>query len=302
MTDNLSDANMSESESPSQQPDATSKPADSPKRTIKIGSQREEDVDGSSASKPPGAIAKYPPSSRAVTESETPKSTKGTAATAKAQAVSVNVPDEDAVEQKGKYPPPRFRRDSSELQQEIDAALSGVSIDDILSGRVGPTKGDEPKVDERYEATVIKLHGDHVFFSLPGNYEALAATKQFDVLPAIGEPLEVIVRRFNGEDGLYEVSVPGQAVSVADWSDIEEGSLIDVLVTGHNSGGLECEVNGIRGFIPVSQVSQYRVEDLEQFLNEKFTCVVTEANPDRKNLVLSRRAVLEREAEENRAK
>jgi small subunit ribosomal protein S1 len=42
----------------------------------------------------------------------------------------------------------------------------------------------------------------------------------------------------------------------------------------------------------------YRVEDLEQFVGEKFACIVTEANPDRRNLVLSRRAVLEREQAE----
>ena len=71
-------------------------------------------------------------------------------------------------------------------------------------------------------------------------------------------------------------------------------------MTGHNTGGLECEVNHIRGFIPVSQISLYRVEDLAQFVDQRFTCLITEANPDRRNLVLSRRAVLEREQEEAR--
>ena len=83
---------------------------------------------------------------------------------------------------------------------------------------------------------------------------------------------------------------------------MRKAEIVEVRVTGHNAGGLECEVNGIRGFIPISQVSPYRVEDLEQFLNEKFACVVTEANPDRRNLVLSRRAVLEREQAEHREK
>ena len=71
-------------------------------------------------------------------------------------------------------------------------------------------------------------------------------------------------------------------------------------VTGHNTGGLECEVNHIRGFIPVSQISLYRVEDLAQFVGQRFTCLIAEANRERKNLVLSRRAVLEREKEEKK--
>jgi small subunit ribosomal protein S1 len=65
---------------------------------------------------------------------------------------------------------------------------------------------------------------------------------------------------------------------------------------------LECEVHAIRGFIPVSQISLFRVDDLEQFVGEKFTCIVTEANPARGNLVLSRRAVLEREKAEQKEK
>jgi small subunit ribosomal protein S1 len=74
--------------------------------------------------------------------------------------------------------------------------------------------------------------------------------------------------------------------------------VVDARVTGHNKGGLECEVSKLRGFIPASQVSMYRVEDMSQFVDQKFTCVVTEVNPEKRNLVLSRRAVLEREKAE----
>ena len=55
--------------------------------------------------------------------------------------------------------------------------------------------------------------------------------------------------------------------------------VVEARVTGHNKGGLECEVNQLRGFIPASQMSMYRVEDLSQFVGEKFACVITEANP-----------------------
>jgi small subunit ribosomal protein S1 len=47
-------------------------------------------------------------------------------------------------------------------------------------------------------------------------------------------------------------------------------------------------------------VAEYRVEDLSEFVDQKVLCVVTQANPGRGNLVLSRRAVLERERAEKR--
>ncbi len=108
------------------------------------------------------------------------------------------------------------------------------------------------------------------------------------------------MQRFNAEEGLYDLSLPGMAVELGNWDEVHEGMLVDAQVTGHNTGGLECEVNHIRGFIPVSQISLYRVEDLAQFVGQRFACLITDANPARKNLVLSRRAVLEREKEEKK--
>ena len=112
----------------------------------------------------------------------------------------------------------------------------------------------------------------------------------------------MVVRRFNAEEGLYDLSIPNAAMDVDDWSDVKDGMIVEARVTGHNTGGLECEVGHLRGFMPVSQISLFRVEDLAQFVDEKFTCLITEANPDRRNLVLSRRAILEREKEEAREK
>jgi small subunit ribosomal protein S1 len=96
------------------------------------------------------------------------------------------------------------------------------------------------------------------------------------------------------------VTVPGASVTVSDWSDVGEGVVVEARVTGHNTGGLECEVNHIRGFIPMSQISLHRVENAEDYVGQKLACVVTEANEQRGNLVLSHRAILEREQEANR--
>jgi small subunit ribosomal protein S1 len=77
---------------------------------------------------------------------------------------------------------------------------------------------------------------------------------------------------------------------------------VEARVTETNKGGLAVDVNGIRGFMPISQIDLYRVEQPEQFVNQRLLCLVTEVNPEERNLVVSRRALLEREREENREK
>ena len=68
--------------------------------------------------------------------------------------------------------------------------------------------------------------------------------------PAEGEELELLVVRFNADEGLYELSRPTAAVSVGNWDEVTEGQVVEVTITGRNKGGLECQVAGIRGFIP----------------------------------------------------
>ena len=53
--------------------------------------------------------------------------------------------------------------------------------------------------------------------------------------------------------------------------------------------------------MPISQITEYRVEDASEFVDQKLVCLVTEANERRGNLVLSHRAILEREREQKRA-
>jgi len=88
----------------------------------------------------------------------------------------------------------------------------------------------------------------------------------------------------------------------ADWSSVTEGMIVEARVLETNKGGLSVDVNGIRGFMPISQIDLYRVESAEQFVNQKLTCMVTEGNREERNLVLSRRALLEKERAEQSEK
>jgi small subunit ribosomal protein S1 len=193
-----------------------------------------------------------------------------------------------------KPPRPRIERNSPELDREVEAALGGMSLEDVLEGKpaAGPA---ELEPESRVVGKVVAVGREDVFFDLGGPSQGVAPLRQFEENPEVGQEIELIVLRHNPEEGLYDCMRPGASIEVADWGDIEEGSVVDATVTGHNKGGLECKVGGIRGFMPVSQISLYRVEDLEEFVGQTLTSLVTEANADRGNLVLSRRAILERE-------
>ena len=190
---------------------------------------------------------------------------------------------------------------SADLEAELQAAMGGLSLDEVVGGNVKPTAG-RLENETRLRAQVIEVHGDNVFVSLGGKNQGVVSVRNFETPPTPGDILEVIVTGFNAEDDLHEVNVPGGKVVSGDWLNLVEGSLVEAKVTAANTGGLECTVAGTRGFIPASQVSIFRSENLADYVDQKLLCVVTEANAQRGNLVLSRRAVLEREKEEAKKK
>jgi small subunit ribosomal protein S1 len=202
---------------------------------------------------------------------------------------------------RGKVPIPNLRRElSPDLQRELDEALGGQSLDDLLVGSEAAIPAGELAPETRVQGRIVAVHQDNVFVDVGQPSQGVVPLRQFAEPPAVGSTLEVMVSRYNGEEGLYELTLPGGAVDIGDWSQVADGMIVEARVTGSNKGGLECEVNQLRGFIPASQVSLYRVEDLATLVGEKLRCVVTEAKPEKRNLVLSHRAYLEREREASR--
>lgn len=191
---------------------------------------------------------------------------------------------------------------SDDLEAELAAAMGGKSIDEIVAEGSAAKPGLQLEADTRVRGTVVKVHGDNVFVSLGGPNEGVASLRSFAEPPQPGEPIEVVIGGLNRDDGLYELGVPGGKIVSGDWSDIREGSIVEARVSAANTGGLECTINNLRGFIPAGQVAIYRTENLGDYVGQKLVCVVTEANERRGNLVLSRRAILEREKAEAKEK
>ncbi len=184
---------------------------------------------------------------------------------------------------------------SNDLEMELESALVDADLNGLMIGAANLQVGVELEQGSRRSAKIIKIHQENVFLSLGGPDEGIVPLLQFTDMPQEGATVECLIRGFNTEDGLYELALPGEATSIEDWEDVQEGLIVEVVVESANTGGLECKVGGIRGFIPMRQISEYRVEETASYIGQRLLCVVMEANQRRGNLVLSHRAVLERD-------
>ncbi len=154
----------------------------------------------------------------------------------------------------------------------------------------------------RKVGVIVGLHGKDVFVEVPGGRsQGVLPIQQFEGrTPVVGESVEFEIERYDAGDGLLILTREGAAQVVTDWSKIAYGMIIEARVTGTNKNktGLTVEVNGIKGFLPASQLDLYRVENLDQFVNQRLKVMVAEVVPEERNLIVSRRAVLERERQQ----
>jgi small subunit ribosomal protein S1 len=81
---------------------------------------------------------------------------------------------------------------------------------------------------------------------------------------------------------------------------MDEKKDIDIKVQQTVKGGAIAFVEGIRGFIPASQLDISYVEDIDSFMNRKLTARITEIDRDKKKLILSVKEVLKDRLKEER--
>ncbi len=252
------------------------------------------------ANEPATEAAEAPASDRILIGTQRPGD-EAEQAKAEPQFKKTETEAEAAAKKQKSYPPPNAKAQlSPELEKELEDALAGQSLDAIIDGSASAAATEELAPDSKVTGKVINIHREDVFLDLGGPHQGVLPLKQFTegeagAAPEIGVSIEAVVGALDEEQGFYRLSLTTAAVDVGNWDEVEAGQTVEVTITGTNKGGLECQVSGIRGFIPMGQVSVFRVENAEEFVGQKLACVVTEANQSRKNLVLSRRAVMERE-------
>lgn len=199
--------------------------------------------------------------------------------------------------------PPKGDELDADIEAQLEAAMS---VDQSQEAPV-VTEGDQSAAavavtDEnvsqgtRLTGTVQSIHGDDMLIDFGLRYSGVLSRRQFGLKkqPMQGEPIEVIVNRIDEQEGIMHVNLPSSGTKVrGNWDEINVDQVVECTVSQTNKGGLEVTVGSLRGFIPASQVELGFVADLTAYVGQKLQAHVTEVNPKRRKLVLSRRKILE---------
>jgi small subunit ribosomal protein S1 len=196
----------------------------------------------------------------------------------------------------------KFRPDAdAKLDAQINAALGGLSEDDLYG--FNKPKTSEPSAEKgTRRGKIVAIDKENVFVDFGGKSQGVASALQFEEEPVVGQELDFNVERYDAEEGLLILSKKGAAAGNVTWETLEVGQIVEGVVTAVNKGGLELTVKTMRAFMPAGQVDVYHVPDLTQFINQKMIAEVTAFERQGRNIVLSRRNVLEREREEQKKK
>lgn len=204
-------------------------------------------------------------------------------------------------------PVPQKAALSPQMDAEIDAAMAELGFGSTAPAERKPAIRGPRVVEagrEHRHGTVVSVGPTDLFLEFGPKELGVAPRNQWkeEELPAVGDSIEIVIDRFDADESLFICSKPGSVVK-ADWEMLEIGQVVEARVVGVNKGGLELEVAQHRAFMPASQVSLERVEDLSVFVGEKFTCQVSQLDRRGKgNIVLSRRDLLSQERKEQAEK
>ena len=184
--------------------------------------------------------------------------------------------------------------DLGDLEAEIDAVMNAES-QIAASVENDPLSQDLPETGARKEGIIQSIHGEDVFVDLGCRLPGLLQIRQFEGIdpPEVGKKINVTISSVDENEGLITVNLKGgRSKPGGNWDAVEKDQIVDCMVTGTNKGGLEVKIGSLRGFLPAGQVDLQFVESLDIYIGQKLEVKVTEVNPKKRNLVVSRRALL----------
>src|SRR5512135_40091 len=168
----------------------------------------------------------------------------------------------------------------------------------------------EMRIGEVITAEVVRVDPNYVVVNAGLKSESLIATEEFkndagEVEVKPGDFVAVSIEAL--EDGYGETRLSrDKAKRLAAWMDLEKaletGDIVQGVITGKVKGGLTVMINGIRAFLPGSLVDLRPVKDTTPYEGKQMDFKVIKLDRKRNNVVVSRRAVLEATAGEERQK
>jgi small subunit ribosomal protein S1 len=197
----------------------------------------------------------------------------------------------------------KFRPQSDvQVDQQVDSALAGMNLDQLYSAAQpqSASAGGE-RLRGTLSGRVTSIKRDDVFVDFGGKNIGIAPVSQFEMVK-IGDELEFTIERYDEREALYIVSRKGAVAQSVSWETLETGQIVEGTVTGMNKGGLELQIKNMRAFMPAGQVDVYFHKDISNFIGERWTVEVTRVDREKKNLIVSRRVIIEREKQAARDK
>src|SRR6202521_1191281 len=170
-----------------------------------------------------------------------------------------------------------------------------------------------PNVGQKVSGKILSITGDQLFVDLGTKSEGMIEAAQLrnaegQLTVKVGDSLDAIVTAIDPESGVIVLRKKAsggrgghQEVATELRQAFQYGMPVEGLVTGINKGGAEVQVYGMRAFCPLSQLDLRYVESPQQFIGQRLKFKVSRIEEGGRNrrpdIVLSRRALLEEEAQ-----
>lgn len=180
-----------------------------------------------------------------------------------------------------------------DYEREINASFRKVEEGDIMTGTVIGIGDNEVTLDLNYYA--------------PGIIKNENLSNDPGYVPAeelrYGQKISGKVIKLDDGNGNLELSLK-EANDMLSWEKLtqyrDEKIIQNVKIREAVKGGLVAYIEGVRGFMPASQVSTGYVEDLKAYEGKDLPVLVTEVDEKKKRVILSARVVLEEKQKEER--
>jgi small subunit ribosomal protein S1 len=195
----------------------------------------------------------------------------------------------------------QFDLPQEELQQELDTAFRqpdlGKDIHDWL-----PPEEQNFEVNKIVKGRVVNVVGDDVVVDVGYKSEGMIPLQEWhddgdDKVhpPKVGEEIDVLLDAVEDEDGSIVLSYR-KAKRQKEWDQVinkhREGDVVKGVVTRKIKGGLLVNI-GVNVFLPASQVDIRRPPDIADYIGKEIECKILKIDEARRNIVVSRRKLLE---------
>ena len=174
-----------------------------------------------------------------------------------------------------------------EMESYIDSTLKEVREGEIIKGRI------------------VKIGAKETLVDIGLKSEGIIPLSEFMEKPKVGDEVEVVLEDFENEDGFAEISKQ-KADLLKVWNTVREshetGKPIEGRIAREVKGGLTVDLFGVEAFLPGSQVDIRPVENMTALIGETCKFKIVKMSEQRKNIVVSRRAVAEEEMLKKREK